>query len=158
MLTPHTLAVSVLFDDEGVTPSPFSRTDAALVMVPGASLPEDTPMPFVYDLPSGRHLVVPYAGTFDHLVKAWDFLAFRWFPRSGLALRNARMLMLHDPHDVPTHPKDLCRILRARILRCRLCIPVDSVPGRGLPPIHGMGASREKDGRLAESVTWTGQA
>ncbi len=136
LLTPHTLAVSVLLDDEGVTPSPFSRTDAALVMEPGWSLPADLSLPFDYDLPGGRHLVVPYEGVFDRLVGAWNYLAFRWFPRSGLALRNTRMLMLHDPHDVPTQPKDLCQILCARILRCRLCIPVDSVPGRGLPPIH----------------------
>ena len=135
-LTPHTFAITVLHDDDGIVPSDFARTDAALALGPKQELPPGGVLPFVYELEGGRHVAIPYEGSFGALDRAWDYVAFRWVPASGFSLRSTRMLLLHDPHDVPATPQQLVHLLLSRTLRCRLCIPVDSVPGRGIPPIH----------------------
>ena len=137
VLTPHAFAITVLHDDDGIVPSDFARTDAALALGPSQEPPSGGGLPFVYELEGGRHVAIPYEGSFGALERAWDYVAFRWFPASGFSLRSTRMLMLHDPHDVPTTPQQRVHLLLSRTLRCRLCIPIDSVPGRGIPPIHG---------------------
>lgn len=134
LLTPHTLPVSVLYDDEAITPSDRLRMDAAVVLDPGCRLPEKDAPPFAITLPGGRHAILPYEGTIYRLGASWDWFTFRWFPASGLALRDMRMLMLHDPHDVPTCACDYFPVILGKPLRCRLCIPIDRVPAPGLPP------------------------
>ena len=135
VLSSHAFALTVLHDDDDLVRSGFSRADAALALKPTQELPSADGLPFVYEFEGGRHVAIPYEGSFEALDRAWSFVAYRWLPTSGLALRSTRMLMLHDPHDVPTTPQQLVHLLLAHTLRCRLCIPVDSVPGPGLPPI-----------------------
>lgn len=67
---------------------------------------------------------------------AWDWFALRWFPASGHALRDSRLLMLPDPVDVPTRFRDYCSLVTGRAIHCRLCIPIDHFPALGLPPIQ----------------------
>jgi DNA gyrase inhibitor GyrI len=136
LLTPHTLPVSVLYDDEGITPSAHARLDAALVIAPDQTFADTGDLPFVYDLPGGRHVITPFEGSVHQLEAAWDYFALRWFPASGHALRDTRLLMLHDAADVPTRACDFFPLVLGRNVRCRLCIPIDHVPAPGLPPIQ----------------------
>ena len=134
LLTTHTLPVSVLYDDAGITPSAHARIDAALVVAADWTCEEAAVPPFVYDLPGGRHVIAPFEGSLYQLEDAWDYFARRWLPVSGLALRDTRMLMLHDAADVPTCACDFFPLMAGRAMRCRLCIPIDRVPAPGLPP------------------------
>lgn len=136
LLTRHTLPVSVLYDDESITPSERLRLDAAIVLDPDCRIPEDAAPPFSMTLLGGRHAILPYEGPLYRLGASWDWFTFRWFPNSGLALRDMRMLMLHDPHDVPVCACDYFPVIMGKPLRCRLCIPVDKIPAPGLPPFH----------------------
>ncbi|MDD4018763.1 MAG: helix-turn-helix domain-containing protein [Kiritimatiellae bacterium] len=136
-LTPHTLPVTVLYDDAGITFPLHERVDAALVLHPACqAIPSETVPPFLTTLPGGRHLILPFEGPLAALGPAWDFFAMRCFATSGHALRDSRMLMLHDPADVPTRACDFFPLVMGHPLHCRLCIPIDRVPAHGLPPFH----------------------
>ncbi len=151
LLNAHILPVSVLYDDDGITPSRYSRLDAALVLASGRRPTDKTVPPFSYDLPGGRHAIVPYRGSVLGLNAAWDYLAFRWFPASGHALRCTCMLMLHDPSDVPTDKCKRTRLLLGRPIQCRLCMPIDGVDvanagwDRQGHVLHGVQASGTAD-------------
>ncbi|MDX9868454.1 MAG: helix-turn-helix domain-containing protein [Kiritimatiellia bacterium] len=143
-LTPHTLPVTVLYDDAAITSPPHARIDAALVLDPACqAIPSATVPPFMTTLPGGRHLILPFAGPLSALGPAWDFFAMRCFAASGHALRDSRMLMLHDPTEVPTRACEFFPLVTGHPLHCRLCIPIDRVPAQGLPPVH---ATRERNG------------
>ncbi len=136
LLTPHTLPVSVLHDDEGIAPSAHARLDAALVIAPDWTPADAETLPLLYDLPGGRHAIAPFEGSLYQLEAAWNHFALRWFPASGHALRDPRLLMLHDADDVPTRACEFFPLVGGRVMRCRLCIPVDHVPAPGLPRIQ----------------------
>jgi len=126
--------VSVLYDDEVITPTGRCRLDAALA--PSRAVPAGDGPPVWYELPGGRYVAVAYEGPIGGLAAAWDYFGLRWFPASGLALRDWRLLMLHEPADVPTRICDVFPLVMGRPIRCQLCIPVDSVPAQGLPPMQ----------------------
>lgn len=136
LLTPHTLPVSVLYDDESITPSVHARLDAALVVDPRRNIDECGGLPVVYDFVGGRHAIIPFFGSLYDLEEAWGWFALRWFPASGHALRDSRMLMLHDPVDVPTSVYDYFPLVMGKAVHCRICIPIDHIPASGLPPIQ----------------------
>ncbi len=138
LLTPHALPVSVLYDDELITPSAFARLDAALVVDPRRQVNAAGGLPVDYELSGGRHVIVTFTGSLHDLEAAWDWFALRWFPASGHALRDSRMLMLHDPGEVPTGVCDYFPLVMGRAVHCRLCIPIDRVPAPGLPPIQAL--------------------
>ncbi|MDA3926268.1 MAG: helix-turn-helix domain-containing protein [Kiritimatiellae bacterium] len=136
LLTPHTLPISVLYDDELITPSAYARLDATLVVDPHQNIDECDGLPAVYNLVGGRHVIIPFSGSLYDLKAAWVWFALRWFPVSGYALRDARMLMLHDPMEVPKCVCDYFPLIIGKAVHCRLCIPIDYVPASGLPPIQ----------------------
>lgn len=136
-LTPHTLPITVLYDDNGITLPSHERVDAALVLSPECqTLPSETAPPVVLTLAGGRHVILPFEGSLHELGPAWDYFSLRWFPASGHALRDSRMLMLHDPAEVPVRVCDYIPLVTRRRLHVRLCMPIDRVPAQGLPPIH----------------------
>jgi AraC family transcriptional regulator len=136
VLEPGAVPVSVLFDDEVITPPDKCRLDAALALPPSRAVPDADVPPAWYELPGGRYVAATYEGAVGGLAAAWDYFGLRWFPASGLALRDWRLLMLHEPADVPTRVCDLFPLVMGRPIRCQLCIPVDSVPAHGLPPVQ----------------------
>jgi len=136
LLTPNTLPVSVLYDDELITPSAHARLDAALVVDSHLNIDECGGLPVVYDFVGGRHAIIPFSGSLYDLEAAWDWFILRWLPASGHALRDARMLMLHDSVAVPTRACDYFPLILGKRIHCRLCIPIDHVTASGLPPIQ----------------------
>jgi len=110
--------------------------DAALVIDSHQNIDECDGVPVVYDLVGGRHIITPFFGSLYALEAAWAWFALRWFPTSGHALRDSRMLMLHDPMDVPTRVCDYFPLIMGKAIHCRLCIPIDHIPASGLPPIQ----------------------
>lgn len=136
-LTPHTLPITVLYDDDGITAPVHERVDAALVLNPACEvMSSEAAPPVVLTLAGGRHVILPFVGSMYELGPAWDYFSLRWFPASGHALRDSRMLMLHDPIEVPVRVCDYFPLVAGRPLHVRLCIPIDRVPAHGLPPIH----------------------
>lgn len=136
-LTPHTLPITVLYDDDGITLPQYERVDAALALSPECQiLPSEGVPPVVLTLVGGRHVILPFEGSLYELGPVWDYFSLRWFPASGHALRDSRMLMLHDPAEVPVRVCDYFPLVTGRLLHVRLCIPIDRVPAQGLPPIH----------------------
>lgn len=136
LLTAHTLPLSVMYDDEMISPSTHTRLDAALVIDARRNINACGDLPIVYNLAGGRHAIIPFFGSLYDLAAAWDWFALRWLPVSGHALRDSRLLMLHDPVDVPTRFRDYCSLVISRAIHCRLCIPIDHFPASGLPPIQ----------------------
>lgn len=133
LLSPQAQPVSVLYDDDDrITPMELARHDAALV-IDGCAYADNGSAPVYYRIPPGCYATADFHGPLRDLDRAWDYFALAWFAASGLQLRDSRMLMLHAPGDVPTSPIAAARILAGRPVSCRLCIPVDCVPGSDLP-------------------------
>lgn len=131
LLKPSARPVSVLFDDEDISPVHKVRLDAGLVVDKTFRAPSEAPV-VVYDIPGGRHVVAGFRGSVGELHDAWVYFSMWWFPSSKHRLRDSLLLTLLEPEDIPTTPDDVMALASGRPIRCRLCIPITPVHGPGL--------------------------
>ncbi len=139
-LGPYARPVSVIYDDVGlISTLANERYDAALAFDSVLDIPGDDSEYICYQLPGGPFIIAEYTGSLAGLDAAWDYFGLVWFIGSGFQLRDSRVLVLFDPADIPTSPLHIARLLARKRIRCRLCIPTDSVAGDGLPVLNGHG-------------------
>ena len=72
--------MGIYHDDPEVTPEDELRSDAALVVDEGASLPEGLTE---VRIPAGRYAVTVHVGPYAGLPEVWSRLMGRWLPGSG---------------------------------------------------------------------------
>lgn len=104
LLGPGAQMVAVYYDDPETTPPSELRSDAAISVAPGASLPAPLPEGLSeLEIPSGRYACATHVGPYEQLGDAWSRLLGVWLPASGHRMKDSICFELYrnTPADVP---------------------------------------------------------
>lgn len=80
LVGPHAAMLALYHDDPEMTPGPDLRSDAAIVVSPGALVPEGLR---IRRLPAGLYACTAHVGSCTQLGDVWARFMGEWLPRSG---------------------------------------------------------------------------
>jgi AraC family transcriptional regulator len=103
----------ISLDDPGITDRAKCRYDACVEAAPDEVL---TGGALRATVPGGRYASMPFKGTAQEIVSAWNRLMTGWLPSSGLQL-DARPYFEYYPSEASYDPA-------TGVFECQLCIPV----------------------------------
>jgi AraC family transcriptional regulator len=97
---PDTSMIALYHDDPQVTPEKDLRSDAAVTVKPGVSVPKGLTEERV---PAGRYARTTHVGPYETLPDAWAGLMSEWLPKSGERMGDGVSCELYrnDPSNTP---------------------------------------------------------
>jgi AraC family transcriptional regulator len=110
---PGAAMIAIYHDDPESTPVDQLRSDAAIVVPDGVTIP---PSLTEHRLPARRYACTVYTGPYERLGDVWQRLMGEWIPSNGLRIADGESyeLYLNDPSRTPKEQ-----------LKTEICVPID---------------------------------